>query len=491
MKIETLRNEDCTATLTVEVDAERVQAALRVAARQVARRYNFPGFRPGKAPYETVLRHVGEKALYEVALEDLGQKIYEEALDQEKLEVSAPGALVDAQMEPAMVLKFNVPLKPDVDLGDYRALRLPYSAAVVDDAAVDKVLEDLRERQAVVEPVERPAEMGDVATCDVKAFINQGENPSDYLMADKDLALTLAENGADAELPGLERQLVGVRAGDEKKFDLTFPEDYTNSSLRGQVAHVEVKVTEVKHRTLPEWNDELAKAVGDFETVAELQQRVRADLQAQAERETNQRYADQVMDQLVAQAAIKYPPVLLDNQLDAMMEDLEQNLQQREHLKLEDYLKIKGQTLEEFRNENRPRAEASLKRSLVLSKVIDAEDLSVEADEVESRMSVLEAQLGGREMDKALRQAIASDRLRSSMALDLLTDKVYERLVALAKGEAVPLPAAAVEALPMGTPVPAETSAGDAPAGDAEPLPTGTPVPAEASAASAGDAAER
>jgi trigger factor len=448
LKIETLRNDDCTATLTVEVDQAQVQAALRTAAKKVAGQYNFPGFRRGKAPYETVLRHVGEKALMEVALEDLGQKVYQEALTQENLEVAAPGALEDAQFDP-MRLKFTVPLKPVVDLGDYRARRLPYTEPLVDEAQVEKALEDLRERQAVLEPVERPAAMGDVVTADVKAFLNQGENPSDYLMTQKDMSLSLDEKEPDRELPGLEQQVVGMSAGEEKKFDLTFAEDFANSSLRGQVAHVEVTCKEIKRRNLPEWSDELAKTLGEFETVADLQKRVREDLQSQAEMDANRTYSVKVVDELVAAATVKYPPVLLEHQLDDMMEDLDQNLQQREHMKLEDYIKIKGQTMEEFRNENRAHAEASLKRTLVLTEVIEREEVSVEKDEVDGRAMLLETQLGAN-LDPKLRKAIASDRIRSSLALDLLTDKVYSRLVALAKGEDIPLPQG-VEEMPAGT----------------------------------------
>jgi trigger factor len=461
LKIETVRNDDCTATLTVEVDPAQVQAALRVAAKKVAGQYNFPGFRRGKAPYETVLRHVGEKALMEVALEDLGQKVYQEAVTQEKLEVAAPGALEDAQFDP-MVLKFSVPLRPVVDLGDYRARRLPYEPPAVEEAQLEKALEDLRERQAVLEPVERPAAMGDVVTCDIKAYLHEGENPSDYLMTQPNMSLLLDEKEPDRELPGLEQQVVGMSAGEEKKFDLTFPEDFANTSLRGQVAHVEVKCKEIKRRNLPEWSDELAKAVGDFETVEELRRHVREDLQSQAEADANRTYATNVVDELVAASTVKYPPVLLEHQLDDLMEDLDQNLQQRQRMKLEDYIKIKGQTMEEFRNENRERAEASLKRTLVLTEVIEREGLSVEKDEVDGRATLLEAQLGAN-VDPKLRQAIASDRIRSSLALDLLTDKVYSRLVALAKGEDIPLSAAEQEpaapepvAAPEATAAPAE-----------------------------------
>jgi trigger factor len=237
---------------------------------------------------------------------------------------------------------------------------------------------------------------------------------------------------------------VGLSAGEEKKFDLTFPEDFANTSLRGQVAHVEVKCKEIKRRNLPEWSDELAKAVGDFESLDDLQKRVREDLQSQAEAEANRTYANTVVEELVAASTVKYPAVLLEHQLDDLMQDLDDNLQQRQRMKLEDYIKIKGQTMEEFRNENRERAEASLKRTLVLTEVIEREGLTVETDEVNGRAELLEAQLGAT-TDAKLRQALASDRFRSSLALDVLTDKVYTRLVALAKGEDIPLPPAAEE----------------------------------------------
>jgi len=156
LKIETQTNDDRTLNLTVEVSDDRVQPALQAAARQISKRYPVPGFRPGKAPLQHVLRQFGEQAVYEMAVEELGQKVYEEALDQEKIEAYGPGALQDMQLKP-LVLKFSVPLKPEVDLGDYRALRVPYEAPVVKDEDVQRVLDTLRERQAVLEPVERPA----------------------------------------------------------------------------------------------------------------------------------------------------------------------------------------------------------------------------------------------------------------------------------------------------------------------------------------------
>ncbi len=436
MKIETQRQEDCTLNLTVEVEEERVRPALQAAARRLAKRYPIPGFRPGKAPYETILRHFGEGAIYEAAIDELGQKVYEEALEQEKIEPYAPGQLTDMQLKP-MVLKFTVPLRPEVELGDYRALRVPYTPPSIADAAVEEALERLRQHHAIIEPVEREAAMGDVTILDVNAFINEGENPSDFLLADKDVGVLLEE---DAEWPvhGFPTQVVGIRAGESRKFDLPFPEDYPNSSLKGQLGHFEVTCKEVKNRTLPEWSDELAKEIGEYESLEGLRTKVREELQTRAEEETHDAYEKQVVDQLVEQSTVQYPPIILERELDGMVEEFDTRLRQR-RLTLDDYLKIEGKTKEEFREENKPRAQERLKRALVLGKVVDVEKLTVSAEDVEAEINNLSAPWGD-ERAAEMRRLLSTDQARGSLAMDVLTDKALDRLAAIARGEEVPLP---------------------------------------------------
>ena len=442
MKIETQRNDDCTLALTVEVEDERVQPALRAAARHISKRYPIPGFRPGKAPYETVLRQVGEGALYEAALEKLGQKVYEEALGQEKVEAIAPGSLDDVQLKP-MVLKFSVPLKPEVNLGDYRALRVEYTPPAASDEALNDALEQLRERQAVLEPVERPAALQDVATLDVNGYLNEGQNPSDFLLADKDVALLLDEK-ADWPMVGFAPQIVGLKAGDQKKFDLTFPDDYANESLRGQAAHFELTCKEVKSRSLPEWSDDLAKEIGDYETLEGLRAKVRAELVERAERNSGRDYTREVTDKLVEQATVKYPPVLLERELDDMLEDLDRRLREQ-RLTLDDYLKIEKKTKEELREEYKPQAESRLKRALVLSTVVELEGLEISHEDIENQITTLSAPFG--EHADKLRKTFASDAGRRMLASDLLTHKALARLTALAKGEIVPPPVVEAPAL--------------------------------------------
>ncbi|MCC7358647.1 MAG: trigger factor [Anaerolineales bacterium] len=440
MKIETQTSDNRTLKLTVQVEDDQLQPALKAAARKLAKDYRIPGFRPGKAPYETVLRQLGENSIYQAALEDLTQTVYQAALAQEKVEPYAPGELEDVQLKP-MVLTYSVPLAPEINLGDYRALRLPFEPPAVTDESVTERVEHLREHQAVVEPVERPAQLGDEVILDVSAFLNAGENPSDFLLADKDVAAVLDEK-ADWPMPGFASEVVGIAAGETRKFDLTFPADYANDSLKGQVAHFEVTAKEVKGRSLPEWSDDLAKALGDYESVDDLRAKVRADLQRQADRAVERDYADKVVDQLVAQAQIVYPPILLEQELDDYLADLDRRLHEQK-LTLDDYLKIEGKTKEQLREETKPSAEGRLKRSLVLGKLVNLEGLTIAAEEVDQRVEMLSTPWGDRAGD--MRKALASEDSRRMLAVDLLTDKAVARIIAVAKGEEVPAPAPIIE----------------------------------------------
>ena len=443
LKVETQPNEDRTLTLKVEVSEERVKPALESAARQLSKRYPLPGFRPGRAPLAAVRRQFGEQALYEIALDELGPKIYEEALDQEKIEAYAPGALTDLKLSP-MSLTFTVPLKPEVELGDYRTVRVDYAAPAVADDEQARVLDSLRERQAVLEPVDRAAQLGDMVSLDISGFLNEGLNPSDFLLADKDVSTQL-DAAAEWPMKGFSEQLVGLKTGETKKFDLAFPEDYANEALRGQPAHWEVTVKEVKSKTLPEWNDDLAKSLGDYQSLDDLRAKVRQDLENQAKRTSDREYGDKVLNQVVTGAAVKYPPVLLEQEMDDIIHNLENRLRDQ-GLTLEDYLKIEKKTREAFREEQKPNAEERLKRALVLGKLVELEGIDLQPEEVLGRIEELSAMWGERADE--MRKALNADATRRSLTVDMLTDRAMQRLMAIARGETVPDPAPATPTEP-------------------------------------------
>jgi trigger factor len=336
---------------------------------------------------------------------------------------------------------------------------VPYEAPEVADETVQENLERLRERHAEVGPVERPAQLGDVVTLDAKGYLNTGENPSDFLLADQDVSLVLEET-ADWPMPGFGAQVVGLSAGEQKTFDLTFADDYPNESLRSQVAHFEVTLKEVKQRTLPEWNDDLAKTIGDYESLDALRQEVRDNLVGQAERGNRREYQDKVLEQLVGQAQIKFPPVLLEQEIDAFLEDLDNRLRQQ-RLTLEDYLKMQNKTREQVRDEVRPQAEARLKRSLVLGKVVELEGIHLHPEDITNEIDRLSETWGDRSDE--IRRALSNVSAMQAVSMDLLTDRAIDRLLAVARGEEVPPPGAGHDHDQLSTEEAAPAEAGQPP----------------------------
>ncbi|MBI3241714.1 MAG: trigger factor [Chloroflexi bacterium] len=477
MKIEQTPLETCEVQMTVEVDAEQVDKAKRAAAKRLAQKYNIPGFRKGKAPYEIIKRQFGEGAVWEEALDELGQRVYQAALEETKLDPIAPGALTDVKLEP-VVFTFNVPLKPEIDLGAYRSTRFGYTPAMVNEDAINEALESMRETQAVLEPVERPSQLGDVVKLDIKAAAmlpatakdepdvpteeaakpeEAGEaadpastesvvEPSgpveEFLMDDKDVEVLL-DSKVDWPMPGFNEKVLGMNVGDERHFELVFPDDYANEQLRGQTAKFDVKCNDVKLRTLPEWDDELAKSLGDYESLADMRTEVGDDLLRRAKRRVDDEYSRAVMDTIVAGAMIKYPPVLLKEEVDGLVEDLDRRLREQ-RLTLEDYMKIQDLTTEKLREDLQPTANERLRRALVLSKVIELEKVEVSHEEIDERIALMVTPFGP-DAEKYLK-ILNTENGHRSVRLDLLSERAAQRLVAIAKGEAPEIPEATAEA---------------------------------------------
>lgn len=456
MKIDQQPLDTCEVQLTVEVDDEQVLAAKRAAARRLSQKYRIPGFRKGKAPYEIVLRTLGESVVWEEALDDLGQTVYQAALDETQIDPYAPGSLVDAKVDP-VVFKFNVPLAPEVDLGNYRAARLSYTEPHVTEEAVNDAVEHLRERQAVLEPVERPAQLEDVITVEIRGIVKMpkeggaakapergstaepesdplaGEFVDEFLIDDKN-AEVLLDSKLDWPMPGFAEKLVGMAVGDERHIEMAFPDDYANESLRGRMAHFDVKCAAVKSRTLPELDDELAKSLGDFESVADMRLKVRDSLERRARQQKEDAYAKAAVDMVVAGATIKFPPILLSREIDEMTEDLDRRLREQ-RLTLNDYLKINHLTPEQWRENLQPHAGERLRRSLVLGKIVELENIEVSDDEIDENIETMLAPFG--ENAGRLREALVSEAGKRSVRFDLLTKKAVKRIVAIAKGEVI------------------------------------------------------
>lgn len=431
MKIETQELDDRQVELRVEITGERVERAMRSAARQVSKRMKIPGFRPGKAPYDIVLRNVGHAYLLEEALESLGQEVYREALEQSDLDPFAPGALEEVVSSEPLILRYTVPLSPQVELGSYRDLRLDYQGPEIEDETVEEVLEELRQGQALIEPADRAAGMGDVVVMDLVGKLVDSESEDGVILDEENVSLLLDQD-TDWPIPDISSSLVGMEAGQETSVEHQFPEDYANESMRGRTARFEIQVHEVKSRLVPEWSDDLARNLGDFDDLLALRLKVRENLTEESVRRADSEYADEVLDALVEQAQVSFPPMLLDHELDDMLADLGRQLR-GQNLTLEDYLKIEGKSEEELRDELTPRATERLKRGLVLNELVKQEGLEVSDAQIDHELDDMISGLG--EGAEQVRERLNTPRTRRSIELDLLTGQAVKWLVAIAKGE--------------------------------------------------------
>lgn len=453
MKIEQKPLDTCEVELTVEVDAERLEKAKRAAARRLAQKYSIPGFRKGKAPYEIVLHTVGEGTVMEEAVDELGQEMYKAALEETKLEAYAPVELAEVKLNP-VVFVFKVPTQPEVDLGAYRSVRLGYTEPGVTEDALNETLERMREHQAVLEPVERAAQIGDVIMLDIAGVLkplpaapgepspeNEAASPpepagDEFLMDDKDVEVLLQPD-LNWPMPGFAEKVVAIAVGDVRHFELNFPDDYGNDSLRGRLARFDVKCNSVKSRTLPEWDDELAKSLGDYESLADLRAKVRDELLELAKRRLDEEYGKSAVDTVVAGTTVKYPPALLGREVDDLVDDLDRRLREQK-LTVKEYLKIQKITEEQMRQDMEPHARERLRRSLALGKVIEVEGLTVTEEEVAAHIETMAAPFGAQAAQ--FKTLLNSEQGRRSIRVDLLSRRAVDRVKAIAKGENPPLP---------------------------------------------------
>jgi trigger factor len=354
--------------LTIEVDEERTQRALRDVARRISRQAKIPGFRPGKAPYSIVARYLGQEALYQEVVDELGETFYKEAVEEVGIKPFGQATLTDYQIEP-LVLKLVVPLPPVVELGDYRQLRLETEEEAIKEEEVNEALQRIQQENTFWKPVDRSAQWGDLAIVDIEGVV-QGET----VIENKGRELVL-EADSPYPLPGFSDKLLGMTVNEQKEFTLAYPEDSENKELAGQLAHFKVYLQDLKEEVVPDMDDDLARTAGSYETLEDLKTELRRDLQAKAEGG----FADRALAALVERSRIEFPSVLLEKELDDWLGEFDRSLK-RQGWNLENYLKMKKQTEEGFRKEISPQVEGRLKRGLVLSRFIELEGLDIESD---------------------------------------------------------------------------------------------------------------
>jgi trigger factor len=421
LKIETEILEDHQVKLTVEIDDEILEQAKRKTAKKIARQIKIPGFRPGKAPYHVIQRQVGDEALLEESLETLINDNYPQIIEKAEITPYGPGKFENISSFEPLTLEFIVPLMADVELGDYKEIHFPYEVPQVNDEEVAAVVEDLRHRQAVEESVE--------------------ENGSEVLIEERSSSIIIAEEGVDssAEWPfdGFSRELIGMSNGENKNLIYTYSDESEFESLQGVTAEFSVKIEDVKSRTLPELDDEFAQSIGEYEDLESLEGEIRTSLVQRTEETYNSEYDDQVMDVIVDESTIQYPPQMLEHEIDEVIFQLERRLGSQ-GLDLETYLKTQDMDEQGLREEATPAAESRLKRSLVLLEIAKQEEIDVSEDdlqqETERTLDSITQYMSETDRKKFSSQETVSN-LAGNLYAEMRMNRTLEYLRTAAKGE--------------------------------------------------------
>jgi trigger factor len=411
-----------TVQLQIELPPDRLDRAVDAAVRALARRTRIPGFRPGKAPRPVLERHLGPGVVLDEAVEHLMQDAYREALVKEDILplTNADVEVVQAEEGKPLIFKATIPVRPEVRLGDYKSFNFKPDIEVIDDARVDKVIEELRDQNATLAAVEdRGAQDGDYA---VISFVGTRDGqPFDGGTSER-MPLIL---GQERLIPGFETNLIGLKVGDTTEFDITFPEDYPEEAMAGQPAHFSVELRELREKILPDLDEDFLASLGDFESLEALRADVQARLEANAIDRARHQFADRIIEYAVANATVELPEVLIDQEVEVMHDEFKGTLA-RQGIGEEAYLKAVEKTADGLHAEFRPNAEKRAKTLLVLSKIADEEGLTVPDADVEAEVAQGRERYAG---DSRLLSYFDSERGRSFIRSTLRRSRVVERLI--------------------------------------------------------------
>jgi trigger factor len=409
----------------VEVPPEDVRNGVNRAARALAREMRLPGFRKGKAPPSLVIQRLGFPAVLEEAIRDSLPEWYERALLGSRISpvgdpsvelVSTP----DAEGE-SLEFRFEIGVRPQAKLGEYRGLEVGRAEPEVPDDIVDREVERIREGFARLEPVERAAAEGDSLLIDFEGLLDgkafEGGKAEDQLLA----------LGSGQFIPGFEEGLIGAAAGDERDVEVTFPEDYQAEHLAGQDAVFKVKVKEVREKILPELDDEFASDASEFDTLEELRADIREKVGKALGSRAEEDFRVAAIDAAVAAATVEVPEEIVAARAEERLDRMERQLAGR-GMDPAAFFQMQGKTREEVIEESKPDAERELKREAVVTAIAEAEAIEVSEEEMVEALehSAEHERTTPQKLLERLRKngrdAMIRDDIRARKAIDLVTE---------------------------------------------------------------------
>ena len=436
MSVQVENLEKNMAKLTIEVSAEDLQKALESAYQKQKKQISVPGFRKGKVPRAMIEKMYGVDVFYEDAANALMQQNYAAAVDESGIDIVSRPTVDVVQIEKGKPFIFTaeVAVKPEVTLGKYMGVTVTKIDTSVSDEEVDEALEKERNNNArTINVTDRPVAQGDTAVIDFEGFVDgvafeggKGENHS-------------LEIGSHTFIDTFEDQLVGKNVGDEVDVNVTFPEQYQAADLAGKPATFKVKINEIKAKELPELDDEFAKDVSEFDTLAEYKESLKKDLEKKKQDEAKRTKEDEAIQKIIDKSKMEITEAMIDTQCETMIEEFAQRIAQS-GLSMDQYLQFSGLTVDGLKEQVRPEALTRIQSSLVLEQIAKEENIEVSDADVDAEIEKM-AKNYGMEADK-LKEYMGEGEKESmkrelaiTKAVELIMDNIKERAKAKTKKE--------------------------------------------------------
>ena len=418
--------EKSRVALTIEASAEEFEAAVNKAYLKMRGKINVPGFRVGKAPRKIIEKMYGEEVFYEEAVNIILPDAYEDAVKEQKLDVVGyPEVELESCTKDGVVFKCTVAVYPEVKLGQYKGLEAPKAEVKVAAADVNARLKEMADRNSRLVSVERAVKKGDTADIDFEGFDNgvafdggKGEN--------FDL-----EIGSGSFVPGFEEQLIGMKAGEEKDIDITFPENYA-PELAGKPVVFHVKVNEVKVKEVPAVDDEFAKDVSEFDTLKELKADIKKKMTAERTEAAQRAFEDVLMAKVAEGVEAEIPHEMVELQAERMMEQFKQQLA-AQGIPFDQYLQMTGTTEADFRKQADGPAAEQVKMDLAVEAIIKAEGLEATDEDVENELKNVAEKYG---MDlETVKKYLRPEDVKEQVIREKAVKVVADSAVAVAPAE--------------------------------------------------------
>ena len=408
------KKENSTVELTIQVEAADFEAAVQKAYLKNRSRISVPGFRKGKAPRKIIESMYGTAVFYEDAINDVYPAAYEAAVQEQGLEDMGHPVMdiVEVGKEQGLIFTALVSVRPEVKLGQYKGLTAPKNVAEVTEQDIDAEMEPYIKRATRQVSVDTEIRMGDTAVIDFEGFDNgvafEGGKGENYSL----------EIGSGSFVPGFEDQLIGMKAGEEKEINITFPEDYV-PDLAGKAVVFKVKVNEVKEPQVPQVDDEFAKDVSEFETLADFRKDLGEKLAKRRAAQADDEFEEAILKQLVDNMQVEIPDGMVETQLDKLMDEYAMRMQSQ-GMSVNEYLKMMGMTPEMMRSSAKPSALRQVQIQLALNAVAEAEKIEISDEDCQEEIKKLAEQY--KLTEDQVKAAVPMENLKSDLRLQKASD---------------------------------------------------------------------